>query len=114
MPKFTTIATTTTTTPFADGETVDDGISKIPLPEERTLGFDSVVLLSVSTAVAFVIRAVFDSSCDCRVFDVGKGFHSTVKLVPAKVKMVNPLGFMKSKVVLLVSHELSVSVGSHQ
>ncbi|MFS8016554.1 hypothetical protein Hanom_Chr15g01369971 [Helianthus anomalus] len=70
-------------------------------------------MLYVSTALASVIRIVFNSSCDCRVFDVGKGFHLTVEpkvLVPPKVKLVNLLGFfMKLKVVLLVSHELSIS-----
>ncbi|MFS8016556.1 hypothetical protein Hanom_Chr15g01369991 [Helianthus anomalus] len=69
-------------------------------------------MLSVSTALASVIRVVFYSSCDCRVFDVGKRFHLTVEpkvLVPPKVKLVNLLGFMKLKVVLLVSHELSIS-----
>ncbi|KAJ9564505.1 hypothetical protein OSB04_000471 [Centaurea solstitialis] len=75
--------------------------------------------LSVSTAVAFIIRAAYDSSCDRHLFDdvpaVGKRFQSTEKSKASppvvKVKVGSPLSFMKSKVVLLVSHELSLSGG---
>ncbi|CAI9263287.1 unnamed protein product [Lactuca saligna] len=76
-----------------------------------------LALLSISTAVAFIIRAAYDSSCDRRLFDVpdaGKRFQSTVNpkaSPPPKVKAANPLSFMKSKLVLLVSHELSLSGG---
>ncbi|XP_023748984.1 uncharacterized protein LOC111897252 [Lactuca sativa] len=76
-----------------------------------------LALLSISTAVAFIIRAAYDSSCDRRLFDVpdaGKRFQSTVNpkaSPPPKVKVANPLSFMKSKLVLLVSHELSLSGG---
>lgn len=68
-------------------------------------------MLSVSTAVAFLIRSGFDSSCDRRMFELPnyKRFQSPVKLTPKVVKAVNPLSFMKSKLVLLVSHELSLS-----
>ncbi|KAI3699399.1 hypothetical protein L2E82_43682 [Cichorium intybus] len=76
-----------------------------------------LAMLSISTAVAFIIRAAYDSSCDRRLFDVpavGKSFQSTVKpkaSPPPYVKAANPLSFMKSKLVLLVSHELSLSGG---
>ncbi|KAK1423583.1 hypothetical protein QVD17_18887 [Tagetes erecta] len=40
-----------------------------------------------------------------------KRFQSPVKLTPTLVKVTNPLSFMKSKLVLLVSHELSLSGG---
>ncbi|KAA8531923.1 hypothetical protein F0562_006360 [Nyssa sinensis] len=66
-----------------------------------------LVMLSVSTAIAFILRAAFDSSCD-RHFDVvEKRFHS-----PSPIRATpSPLSFMKSKLVLLVSHELSLSGG---
>ncbi|KAI3665428.1 hypothetical protein L6452_44055 [Arctium lappa] len=80
-----------------------------------------LAMLSVSTAVAFIIRAAYDSSCDRHLFDVpvvGKRFQSTAKPkkappppVMVQVKVASPLSFMKSKVVLLVSHELSLSGG---
>ncbi|KAL8229321.1 hypothetical protein R6Q57_014221 [Mikania cordata] len=71
------------------------------------------LLLAIFSAVAFVIRAAYDSSCDCRNFDVpaaDKRLQSTVKPL-AKIKLANTLSFMKSKIVLLVSHELSLSGG---
>lgn len=62
-----------------------------------------LVALSLSTALAFILRAAFDSSCDrTQHLEVPKKqFHSA----PAP----SPLSFMKSKHVLLVSHELSLS-----
>ncbi|KVI02884.1 Glycosyl transferase, family 1 [Cynara cardunculus var. scolymus] len=76
-----------------------------------------LAMLSVSTAVAFIIRAAYDSSCDRHLFDVpavGKRFQSTAKPKappPIQVKVASPLSFMKSRLVLLVSHELSLSGG---
>ncbi|KAK2990433.1 hypothetical protein RJ640_011181 [Escallonia rubra] len=67
--------------------------------------------LSVSTAIAFIIRAAFDSSCD-RPFDVmaEKRFRQGSP-PPIGAAASSPLSFMKSKLVLLVSHELSLSGG---
>ncbi|KAK3025001.1 hypothetical protein RJ639_044610, partial [Escallonia herrerae] len=68
--------------------------------------------LSVSTAIAFIIRAAFDSSCD-RPFDVmaEKRFRQGPPPLPIGAAASSPLSFMKSKLVLLVSHELSLSGG---
>lgn len=59
-------------------------------------------MLSVSTLIAFFIRAAFDT-CDRNLEAVDK----SPKRVPGASP--NPLRFMKSKLVLLVSHELSLS-----
>ncbi|KAF3440728.1 hypothetical protein FNV43_RR19014 [Rhamnella rubrinervis] len=68
-----------------------------------------LVMLSVSTLIAFFIRAAFDS-CD-RPLDV---VAKSPTRVPSGLLVgagPNPLNFMKSKLVLLVSHELSLSGG---
>ncbi|XAR57930.1 Alpha,alpha-trehalose synthase [Bertholletia excelsa] len=65
-----------------------------------------LVGLSVTTALAFVLRTVFDSSCNSQPLEVENRFQSAVS-----TGSVNPLSFMKSKLVLLVSHELSLSGG---
>jgi hypothetical protein len=63
-----------------------------------------LVMLSVSTLIAFFIRAAFDS-CDRNLDVVGK----RVPLGSPIGTSPSPLSFMKSKLVLLVSHELSLS-----
>ncbi|XP_015889877.1 uncharacterized protein LOC107424557 [Ziziphus jujuba] len=68
-----------------------------------------LLMLSASTLIAFFIRAAFDS-CDRHLDVVDK----TPKSVPSGLLIgagPNPLSFMKSKLVLLVSHELSLSGG---
>ncbi|KVH92343.1 uncharacterized protein LOC112515103 [Cynara cardunculus var. scolymus] len=72
-----------------------------------------LAMLSISTAVAFIIRAAHDSSCDRQHFDA-PGLQSTEKpkeTAPPLIGVTSPLSFMKSKRVLLVSHELSLSGG---
>ncbi|XP_052195603.1 uncharacterized protein LOC127803428 isoform X2 [Diospyros lotus] len=67
-----------------------------------------LVGLSVSTALAFILRAAFDSTCDRQTLEVPeKRFHSAIQTATTP----SPLSFMKSKLVLLVSHELSLSGG---
>ncbi|CAN1757243.1 AAA-ATPase At1g43910 [Linum perenne] len=71
-----------------------------------------LIMLSISTVIAFFIRAAFDS-CDRR-FDVAqKSVPSSGNAPPLPIKKAppSPLSFMKSKRVLLVSHELSLSGG---
>lgn len=68
-----------------------------------------LVALSVSTALAFILRAAFDSSCDRRHFEVPKTRFHPATGTGAGAAAPSPLGFMKSKHVLLVSHELSLS-----
>ncbi|XP_059440540.1 uncharacterized protein LOC132172995 [Corylus avellana] len=65
-----------------------------------------LMMLSVSTLIAFLIRPAFDS-CDRHVEVVKKRVDSA----PQTGSAPSPLGFMKSKHVLLVSHELSLSGG---
>ncbi|KAI3785310.1 hypothetical protein L1987_44426 [Smallanthus sonchifolius] len=77
-----------------------------------------LAMLSISTAVAFIIRAAYDSSCDRQHFDVpgvGDRIQKTEKpketTASPQIGVTSPLSFMKSKLVLLVSHELSLSGG---
>lgn len=60
-----------------------------------------LVIFSVSTAIAFFIRSAFDS-CDPRP-------EEQIRFKAPAGSFQNPLGFMRSKLVLLVSHELSLS-----
>ncbi|KAD4888470.1 hypothetical protein E3N88_20543 [Mikania micrantha] len=76
-----------------------------------------LAMLSITTAVAFIIRAAYDSSCDRQHFDVsgvGNRLQKTEKpkeTTSPQISVMSPLSFMKSKLVLLVSHELSLSGG---
>lgn len=73
-------------------------------------------MLSVSTVIAFFMRSAFDS-CDRTVSAAVDGIGSTRHVIQVAEKRTtpiaavkpSPLSFMKSKVVLLVSHELSLS-----
>ncbi|KAK8653036.1 hypothetical protein V6N13_127057 [Hibiscus sabdariffa] len=77
-----------------------------------------LLMLSVSTVIAFFMRAAFDS-CDRNVSAAVDGIGSARHVIQAAEKRApqiaaakpSPLSFMKSKVVLLVSHELSLSGG---
>ncbi|KAK8484573.1 hypothetical protein V6N12_073354 [Hibiscus sabdariffa] len=77
-----------------------------------------LLMLSVSTVIAFFMRAAFDS-CDRNVSAAVDGIASARHVIQAAEKRApqiaaakpSPLSFMKSKVVLLVSHELSLSGG---
>ncbi|XAR73828.1 Phosphatidylinositol alpha-mannosyltransferase [Bertholletia excelsa] len=66
--------------------------------------------LSLSTAVAFVLRMAFDSSFVLQARERG-ALEKRFELSLRKQNTSNPLSFMKSKLVLLVSHELSLSGG---
>lgn len=64
-----------------------------------------LVMISVSTLIAFFIRAAFDS-CD-RPLDI---VEKTPRIPSGSlIYSSNSLIFMKSKLVLLVSHELSLT-----
>ncbi|GFZ02912.1 UDP-Glycosyltransferase superfamily protein [Actinidia rufa] len=73
--------------------------------------FPLLVALSLSTALVFLLRAAFDSSCDRHTFVVPDMRFDSDRTAGAGTGLAdwNPLGFMKSKRVLLVSHELSLS-----
>ncbi|CAA0813341.1 UDP-Glycosyltransferase superfamily protein [Striga hermonthica] len=77
--------------------------SLISIPKRWSL----VILLCIalSTAIAFFIGASF-RACNSQDYSDSKSFNS-----PVHEKEDNPLSFMKSKLVLLVSHELSLSGG---
>ncbi|XP_021274209.1 uncharacterized protein LOC110409246 isoform X2 [Herrania umbratica] len=76
-----------------------------------------LLMLSVSTVIAFFVRAAFDS-CDRNVSAdnaIGSA-RNAIQVAEKRVSQIaaarpNPLSFMKSKIVLLVSHELSLSGG---
>ncbi|KAA3474408.1 UDP-Glycosyltransferase superfamily protein [Gossypium australe] len=74
-----------------------------------------LLMLTVSTVIAFFIRAAFDS-CDRNVSvdNVISSARDSVLVVDKRAPQIaaakpSPLSFMKSKIVLLVSHELSLS-----
>ncbi|KAG4146967.1 hypothetical protein ERO13_D05G193800v2 [Gossypium hirsutum] len=80
-----------------------------------------LLLLSLSTLMAFLIRSTFDSCSNGSINNVGNfiregqeeekgGTHHQVNHND-EAPTPNPLDFMKSKLVLLVSHELSLSGG---
>ncbi|MBA0581688.1 hypothetical protein Gorai_023861 [Gossypium raimondii] len=77
-----------------------------------------LLMLSVSTVIAFFMRSAFDS-CDRTVSAAVDGIGSSRHVIQVAEKRTtpiaavkpSPLSFMKSKVVLLVSHELSLSGG---
>ncbi|XP_058091946.1 uncharacterized protein LOC131237908 [Magnolia sinica] len=82
----------------------------IPLQKKKRLLLLLLLLIfSISTAIAFLIRGSSDPSCDCLlsvpISDPGRSEQRTER------NFENPLGFMRSKLVLLVSHELSLSGG---
>ncbi|XVE82553.1 hypothetical protein DITRI_Ditri16bG0014500 [Diplodiscus trichospermus] len=76
-----------------------------------------LLMLSVTTVIAFFIRAAFDY-CD-RNFSADYGIGSARNAIQVADKRAwqiaaanpSPLSFMKSKIVLMVSHELSLSGG---
>ncbi|XP_042518358.1 uncharacterized protein LOC122092108 isoform X2 [Macadamia integrifolia] len=65
-----------------------------------------IVIFSISTAIVFIIKAAFDS-CDRNYEGSGVLIH----VAPPTGSVANPLDFMRAKLVLLVSHELSLSGG---
>ncbi|KAL2538299.1 UDP-Glycosyltransferase superfamily protein [Forsythia ovata] len=65
-----------------------------------------LLCIALSTAIAFFIRASFDGSCNSQQL-----MDDTNQILSKIAGNENPLGFMKSKLVLLVSHELSLSGG---
>lgn len=78
-----------------------------------------LLMLSVSTVIAFFIRAAFDS-CDRNVSgavsagNVIGSARNAIQVTEKRASQIaaanpSPLSFMKSKIVLLVSHELSLS-----
>ncbi|EXC25039.1 Lipopolysaccharide core biosynthesis mannosyltransferase lpsB [Morus notabilis] len=73
-----------------------------------------LALFSLSTAMVFFMRTAFDSCSAGAGNDFGEGKGREVEASSVgrvRSEEPNPLGFMKSKLVLLVSHELSLSGG---
>lgn len=73
-----------------------------------------VLLLLVMVSVAFLIRtAMVSTSCDCHGESVSEKKFTSSSSPPRSPVLAapapSPLTFMKSKLVLLVSHELSLS-----
>ncbi|KAL0369100.1 UNVERIFIED_CONTAM: hypothetical protein Scaly_1128900 [Sesamum calycinum] len=73
-----------------------------------------LLCIALSTAIAFFIGASFNS-CNSHDYSDNNNFntpiHSFNSEGTAATKEKNPLSFMKSKLVLMVSHELSLSGG---
>lgn len=72
-----------------------------------------LALFSLSTAMVFLMRSAFDS-CNANSssrFEEGRDRAAEAVRVVRSNAGPNPLQFMKSKLVLLVSHELSLSGG---
>ncbi|KAK4434553.1 hypothetical protein Salat_0618100 [Sesamum alatum] len=73
-----------------------------------------LLCIALSTAIAFFVGASF-YSCNSHDFADNNNFntpiHSFNSQGTAATKEENPLSFMKSKLVLMVSHELSLSGG---
>ncbi|OUZ99337.1 Glycosyl transferase [Macleaya cordata] len=67
-----------------------------------------MIFLIFSLLIMFIIRPAFDL-CDRQHF--GGGTDTKIQLTTPIRNTPNPLDFMKSKLVLLVSHELSLSGG---
>ena len=65
-----------------------------------------LALFSLSTAMVFFMRPAFDS---CSPTNGGNSFGREEEREAEIHSQPNPLEFMKSKLVLLVSHELSLS-----
>ncbi|CAI0462029.1 unnamed protein product [Linum tenue] len=74
-----------------------------PLVHKRWL-LGLLIMLSISTVIAFFIRSALDS-CDRHLEQVSQESSANAPVPP------NPLSFMRSKRVLMVSHELSLSGG---
>lgn len=79
----------------------------VPLQKRWILAL--LIMLSISTAIAFFIRAALDP-CD-RHLEVSEKKRVQSQSVPRIATKSSPLSFMKAKLVLLVSHELSLSGG---
>ncbi|KAL7081523.1 hypothetical protein ACP275_14G044900 [Erythranthe tilingii] len=85
------------------------------VPVQKRWPLMVLLCIAFSTAIAFFIGASF-SSCNSHDYsDTNNNFdtpiHSSDSDGGAAEKEKNPLSFMKSKLVLLVSHELSLSGG---
>ncbi|XAR64149.1 GDP-Man:Man(1)GlcNAc(2)-PP-dolichol alpha-1,3-mannosyltransferase [Bertholletia excelsa] len=76
------------------------------IPIQKRWPLIALVLFSLSTAIVFFIRSSSDY-CDNRHYEPENSIHMTAPVG----SYANPLSFMKSKLVLLVSHELSLSGG---
>lgn len=71
-----------------------------------------LLCIALSTAVAFFIGASF-SSCNSVEYSGSRNFDTPIHAFTSggatAAEAENPLDFMKSKFVLMVSHELSLS-----
>ncbi|KAM7250667.1 hypothetical protein ACFE04_022550 [Oxalis oulophora] len=97
-------------------------------PHQKRWLLALIILLSLSTLIAFLIKATAFDSCDKSSTNTVSLLSSTTNtnintntnvharasptsVAGGEVIKPNPLSFMKSKLVLLVSHELSLSGG---
>ncbi|KAL6504709.1 hypothetical protein OROHE_023467 [Orobanche hederae] len=84
------------------------------LPIQKRCSLIILLCIALSTAIAFFIGAAF-RACNSQNYSEKKTFNSPIRSSnsegSAAEEAENPLSFMKSKLVLLVSHELSLSGG---
>ncbi|XP_021758312.1 uncharacterized protein LOC110723277 [Chenopodium quinoa] len=81
--------------------------------KKKTWLLTILALFSISTLIVLLFRASFSPSCDDRLLYGGKDeqvLHSSSSSSSLSPRS-SPLYFMKSKLVLLVSHQLSLSGG---
>ncbi|KAL6982739.1 hypothetical protein U1Q18_016129 [Sarracenia purpurea var. burkii] len=83
--------------------------STVSIPLQKRWPLMILVLFSLSTAIVFFIRASSDSCTSRHGEDNNNGNH--IHVTAQVGSLASPLSFMKSKLVLLVSHELSLSGG---
>ncbi|KAL6504422.1 hypothetical protein OROGR_026345 [Orobanche gracilis] len=84
------------------------------LPVQKRCSLIILLCIALSTAIAFFIGAAF-RACKSQNYSEKKIFYSPIRSSSSEgsgaEEEENPLSFMKSKLVLLVSHELSLSGG---
>ncbi|KAL8459035.1 hypothetical protein ACS0TY_036494 [Phlomoides rotata] len=84
------------------------------IPVQKRWSLMILLCIALSTAIAFFIGASF-SSCNSRDYSDNNNLDNPIRSFNSESapseKKENPLSFMKSKLVLMVSHELSLSGG---
>ncbi|OAY83671.1 hypothetical protein ACMD2_08392 [Ananas comosus] len=103
--------------PPSSSSSLSPSSSSSTLQRKRFLLFVLLVVFSASTVVGFFLRGALSDPCDLRRGLATDEVERRLRLPPPSTMTAvsaardSPLGFMRSKLVLLVSHELSLSGG---
>nr|CAD1842900.1 unnamed protein product [Ananas comosus var. bracteatus] len=103
--------------PPSSSSSLSPSSSSSTLQRKRFLLFVLLVVFSASTVVGFFLRGALSDPCDLRRGLATDEVERRLRLPPPSTTTAvsaardSPLGFMRSKLVLLVSHELSLSGG---